>query len=122
MALSLPGAGTVHHIENMRTSASLSSKASRHRFSKSNEASSGGLAARIHVTVIGREERSRGLVERRMGLVGSIGVGHLLDQVNDSTPKSCLFDPHERLGERQPVGGSEKKRNVGGERRVGRFL
>jgi hypothetical protein len=56
-------------------------------------------------------------------LVGSIVVAcHLLDQVNYGASKTCLFDLHECLDERQAIGGGKEVGDIGEEKRVGRFL
>jgi hypothetical protein len=38
---------------------------------------------------------------------------NLLDKMDDTSPHACLLYLHERLGEREPVGGGEEIENVG---------
>ena len=53
-----------------------------------------------------------GRVRLRPGSV--LVAGDFFDQIDDSAPELRLLDPHESLGQREPFGGGEKIRDVGG--------
>src|SRR4029079_3684989 len=48
----------------------------------------------------------------------ALAAGNLLDQVDDAPPELGIVDAHERLGERQAVGGREKIGHIGGRGRL----
>ena len=58
--------------------------------------------------------------ERAAPPLGSIQVvaRDLLDKLDDASPQPWVLYPHERLGEREPVGRGEEVGNVGGRWRL----